>query len=382
MGFESVFGQLNGHSKVDGKGRGAAMAPAAATTRDDEGGPESLDGVQVAALQVGEPGNTKRFLVTKKKKKFKTSNKHQGVRWKVCTERVQPEDEPELSAFLFTIEVVESINEGGGGRVGGSRKTVLVRSVASGGRALCLDSKRMEPKISLRTIGHEADGVDPASRWVALGCEDDPKCRAGQVVLASCRDPNTRLGPFCIRPLGSGTPLSTAQEKWDRKHQRDEGVVSEAKRLIVRLQDLVAEEGVEDAVEAPARVPATLSSQEAPAPVEEVVEADGGLSEGEAPAPETLAGMPVPLEKNILAEIRRGVKLRKGAREGSENLPPAAPLALTPAPQSCGRQNSGLMTELRRSLAGRRKSMGGGSPAGQSETEESCNWSPLSMANA
>jgi hypothetical protein len=51
--------------------------------------------------------------------------------------------------------------------------------------------------------------------------------------------------------------------------------------------------------------------------------------------------------------------------------------------QSSSRNNGGFMSELRRNLAGRRKSIGEiHSPNIDSETEESsCNWSPLSVNN-
>ena len=114
------------------------------------------------------------------------------------------------------------------------------------------------------------------------------------------------------------------------------------------------------------------------------------VSECEAPAPKI--HLPVPMKQNILAQIRQGVKLKTPAKptllkkafrsEGdfdhtSENCDPAC------TPIHGKQQSGGLMSELRRNLAGRRKSIEGMySPPIDSETEESsCNWSPLSVNN-
>ena len=170
-----------------------------------------------------------------------------------------------------------------------------------------------------------------------------------------------------------------------RKQKVSEGL-AEVHRQSTGAQNSVSDGGEDaDFTPTPGSTPTPRIQEE-----EDIVVAEAETSEAPTPAPQSR--LPVPMQQNILAQIRQGVKLRPNTRgrrdnyEGehendagvdnnNENLDPS----FTPKTCEADRQ-SGLMSELKRSLAGRRKSMGEIISPNPSEAD-SYNWSPLSVCN-
>ncbi|QDZ25575.1 hypothetical protein HOP50_18g81170 [Chloropicon primus] len=363
--------------------------------------------------------------------------------WTLEREVVREGKEVDPTRFLFTFEDISR------DEVCSSRPALIIRSVSSGGRVLCLDTRtagrRGRSKVVLRGYG-EGKRVDDRGVWFVLETSEDGKSKGNQIVLANKARPQTRIGPTCIHFLDRvssrfllGSSSAPAQDSGKKEAEEEAALVSEAKRLISRLETLVGDEAgvsgrdglaptrtLQEDLEGEDFVPKARSRPrkgnkwlETPVSSRRSAEDGGSLAISAektislrtpaiagpceevtsqrvteaAPAPMTRGRMPVPLQQNlnILAQIRQGVKLHppaakfggKGRRgnphevTGLENVHPS--VAFTPTPMSTGKQSSGLMTELRRSLAGRRKSMGEGAYTPCSETEESCNWSPLSV---
>ena len=363
--------------------------------------------------------------------------------WTLESSRVdQGSDLLDVSPLHFTVEQVGEARQGAD-----LQPALVLRSVSAGGKAISLASRRKgKRRVVFLNTDEDESVVDDSALWLALEGSGDA------VTLASKVRPETRMGPIRLRSLKltldgllgrEGSPGLCEAGAVDAAKDEEASLVRDAREVVEKLESLIRDKGkdlgasgspiesnfvpkvrpkprrgstwmacvdtgeVEDDSGPRARSRAldvgpnsrgTLVEGERRPRIADAAHsiprsplAEDAPTESEIPAPKVRAGLPVPLQQNILAQIRQGVKLRRNQKTtavkgepsdaganthmgGAENCPPH----MTPTPMS-NRRNSGLMSELRRSLAGRRKSMGEGSPNNGSETEESCNWSPLSV---
>ena len=384
----------------------------------------------------GARGRAKTFLKAERGRRARTKVE---PCWRLERRAVLEGGEVDLTPFLFTVEF--------------SERSLVVRSVAAGGKALCLLKKKGgRTRVALRDAG------EGGALWDILEGRGD----GTRVVLASKSKPGARVGPVVLKPVGrvsaefilgktseaEGAKGRQQEDFLGRQSSREQTgdeatLVRDARALIAKLETLIAkreswnsggnpprggdasdakgrsrprlgrkwlattEGGEEPEVSSDERTESYTAStcsrsvsgekrgkrrpRRDGASVHFLSELKGREGEAalecEAQVPKVRATMPVPLKQNILAQIRQGVKLKpksaksgrgRKMRDGAENANPN----VTPLPLSSNkRQTSGLMSELRRSLAGRRKSIGG-SPSEMSETEESYNnWSPLLVNN-